>query len=242
MTIPVRFGWGGAAPGLVGLLLLTLTLAASAAYRPQPIAGKTELMRAAHRGETARVLQLLAGGADVDARNGNGGTALMYAALGGHTDVVDVLLDHGARTDLRGSNGWGALMVAAVKGRTEIVRLLLRAGADPNAPDVYGWTPLMRAIYERRLAVAEVLVRHEGVAVNVHSDRGSTPLHLAAIVGARGLAQQLLARGADRTARDQDGRTAGDIARARNDPALARLLDPRTRERSSASHPVGGSS
>ena len=85
-------------------LLLSAALAASfvagAAYRPQELPGKTDLMRAAHRGQVLRVAQLLREGADVNARNGNGGTALMYAALGGHAEVIDVLLREGARWDL----------------------------------------------------------------------------------------------------------------------------------------------
>jgi len=206
------------------LASLLLCSAVAAAPEPQDLPGKTALMGAAQRGVAAQVMRLLRHGADVNARNRNGGTALMYAALGGHVEVVDLLLRHGARTDLKGSNGWGPLMIAAVKGHADVAERLLEAGADPNTPDVYGWTPLMRAIYERRGAVAARLMQRRQVAINVHSDRGSTPLHLAAMVGARDIAEQLIARGADRTLRDEDGRTPADIARARNDRELARVL------------------
>lgn len=189
--------------------------------------GASALMRAARRGDTEAVRALLAGGAEINRRNGNGGTALMYAAVGGHTEIVDLLIRHGADVDARGTNGWGALMVACAKGYVPIVERLLAAGADADLPDVYGWTPLMRAIYEQRQAVARELLSESDVELDAVNDHGSSALHLAAIVGDRDTARALVNRGADTDLADTDGRTAADIAEARGDAGLARLLRSR---------------
>lgn len=195
-----------------------------AADRLDPNPHDDALMRAARAGDLRAVEGLLRAGAAVDQRNGNGGTALMYAAVGNHPRVVDLLLRHGADVDARGANGWGALMIACAKGYVSVVRRLLAAGADVNAPDIYGWTPLMRAVYERRPAVAQILLASDRVDLDAVTDHGSTALHLAAVVGARDIARKLLDHGADASMLDSDGRSAADIAEARGDRSLARLL------------------
>ncbi len=50
------------------------------------------LIDAASHGDIKRVRSLLAGGADVNAKDTDGVTALMMAAQDGHTDIVKVLL------------------------------------------------------------------------------------------------------------------------------------------------------
>lgn len=181
-------------------------------------------MQAARDGDAGAVLDLLKRGATVNQVNGNGGTALMYAAVGGHAQIVDALIRHGADVNARGRNGWGALMIACAKGRADIVESLLAAGAGANLPDLYGWTPLMRAVYEQRSAVMAELMAVADLDLDAVTEHGSTALHLAAIVGDRNTARQLLARGASADLQDYDGRTVADIAEARGDPEFARLL------------------
>lgn len=193
---------------------------------------KTDLMQAARSGDTALVAGLLKRGAPVNARNGNGGTALMYAAVGGHLDAVDLLIRRGADVNAQSANGWGALMIACAKGYRPIIERLLAAGAAANQSDVYGWTPLMRAVYEQRQTALEVLFFRPDLELDAVNEHGSSALHLAAVVGDQRSAQALLERGADVTIRDAEGRTAADIAAARGDSRLARLLgagSPRSR-------------
>ena len=52
-------------------------------------------------GSVARIRDLIARGADVNARNYKGQTALHCAARAGFVEVVSLLLDHGAEVDLR---------------------------------------------------------------------------------------------------------------------------------------------
>ena len=195
-----------------------------------PPAGKTPLMDAAGRGDTATVRKLIGYGADVNAANRNGGTALMYAAAAGRMAALAMLLDHGARVDARSRTGWTALTLAAVKGHPDVVQRLLRAGADINAADVYGWTPLMRAVHEQRHGAVQVLLDAPGVDVDARNEHGSTALHLAAQRGDRPIVEHLLAGGANPELEDQEGLTPSEIASMTGHPDLASFLAPRRGE------------
>lgn len=82
------------------------------------------------RGNLEIVLDLLARGIDVDARDRYGQTALMLAAHAGHREVVEILVAHRANVHITAKFGLSALMLALVAGHEEIARLLANAGSD----------------------------------------------------------------------------------------------------------------
>ena len=95
--------------------------------------GEKELLDAAFKGETEKVIQLLNEGVNIEAKASDEGTPLMYAALKGHKDTVKTLIEKGAKPNARDRNRCTALMEAASGGYVEVVKVLLKAGADPNA-------------------------------------------------------------------------------------------------------------
>jgi ankyrin repeat protein len=96
-------------------------------------------------GDAAKTL--IAKGADVTARSGNGTTPLHLAAERGHSDVADLLIVNGAATHAKRDDGWTPLMVAAQEGRVEVAGLLLKKGADVGATNLNGTTALYLAAY-----------------------------------------------------------------------------------------------
>lgn len=134
-----------------------------------------QLLEAVNAGDIARAGQLLAGGADVNARDAYGATTLMIAANSGNAEMVEALLAAGADVDAKDELGWTALMKACYnadqdRGFPEIVSRLIAAGADPNVKITYGIRPLMLAagygeagVCEALLAGgADVLARNDG--------------------------------------------------------------------------------
>jgi len=99
------------------------------------IKGRTPLMLAAFRGNTAAVINLLERGADVNARDGDGDTALMFAAYKGHALVVALLLQYGANVYARARNGWTAKK-AAQSGLHEHIADMLQRAETVGSPQI----------------------------------------------------------------------------------------------------------
>lgn len=90
---------------------------------------------------------LLAGGADVNAKTGNGQTPLHAAANAGTAAMVELLLANGAAVNLQDNTGRAPLHVAADRGQKDIVELILAHGAEVNVRDNQRRTPLHFAGY-----------------------------------------------------------------------------------------------
>jgi len=176
--------------------------------------GETALHRAAMQGETAVASLLIARGADPNAGTKTGETPLHWAVIGhggfrwtmpfksdtnrdrhvNSVAVVQLLLDAGAFVDARDDKGWTPLHWAAAYGHVQLARILVTAGADPNIKvgDVQ--------------RVGRMTAAHKGAP-------GQTPLQLAVGDGdSPALVAYLLAHGADPNVKDDDGRTALDVA------------------------------
>lgn len=119
-----------------------------------------ELLAAAGSGETAKVGQLLAAGADPNVRRQAGLTPLISAALGGRADIVKLLVDKGADVNAKSDSGMTPLMVAAAQGHEEVAELLLGKGADPNIRDASGLTAFKMAAMRQHQEVAALLRPH----------------------------------------------------------------------------------
>jgi len=112
---------------------------------------RREWEQAVLRGSIDELQNLLADGADIDARDGHGQTALMLAAAAGHAQVVEWLVGHAAELNQTAKYGLSALMLAVIRGHVEVVRTLVAAGADPGlcgsgAPGFAGKTALDLAV------------------------------------------------------------------------------------------------
>ncbi len=89
-----------------------------------------QLFDAARKGDLEQVKSLRSKGADVRAKDNEGGTVLMAAALGsGNLDVVKLLIDKGADVNTKANNGLTASRIAGEKRNDKIVELLKAHGA-----------------------------------------------------------------------------------------------------------------
>lgn len=130
-----------------------------------------DLHNAAEKGDIVAVTDLLAKGADVNAKNNSGRTPLHIASLKGHKDVVQLLLDKGAEVNAaNNSDGLTPLHHATFKGYIAVIQLLLAKGADVNAKTNEGHTPLYIATIMGHNDVAQFLL-DKSAEVNARQTR-----------------------------------------------------------------------
>jgi ankyrin repeat protein len=204
----------------------TLTGGNGGIIHDRPLGGLTALMFAARQGaiETARVL--VAAGADINATEPQYGfTAMQTAVFNGHYDMAGLLIDRGAdvndgslyiAVEMRNlatySNRPNPPEIDRQLTSLDVVTRLLERGADPNRPYTKtipprqaqgnitvtpGATPLFRAIRSHDLVVVRLLME-KGANPSVKTKDGSTPLMVAAGLGAR--------RGGDEEVTEAEGR------------------------------------
>jgi len=88
-----------------------------------------QMGKAASRGDTASLLELLEDGADVNELDADGRTPVLLATRGNHVDTVRALVEAGADPNIADRQGTTALQHARRRGYVEIARILENAGA-----------------------------------------------------------------------------------------------------------------
>jgi ankyrin repeat protein len=122
-------------------------------------------------------------------------------------------------------DGFQPLGLAAFFGQAEVVDALLPRGAEVNtrARHTFGVAAINAALAGPKPDIARTLIA-AGADVNSPQNSGETPLHATAFRGNVELTQFLLDQGANRAARNSDGKTPADIARERGHNDVAELL------------------
>lgn len=202
--------------------------------RPQPRSA-LEAALVAGAGQEASVRLLLDRGVPPDVRAEDGRTPLMQAAERGASQAVALLVERGADARASDARGAAALHYATT---TLVAARLLEAGAEVDARARWtngteGWTPLLIAAKDRRWDVVRLLLDH-GAAIDArampndegdeHVGIGATALMTAAREGDLEVVRELIARGADLTAKSPSGRSALSFACEGSPEVVAELL------------------
>ena len=165
-------------------------------------AGSIPLIEAVKGRDAAEVRRLLAAGADVAERWGDGATALHWAVLRQDAATTDVLLGAGADPGAANDHGVTPLALACTNGDAALVRRLLAAGADPDAATSMGETALMTCARGGDAGAVAALLDRGATSVNARErTRGQTALMWAAAHRHADVVRVLLAHGADVHAR-----------------------------------------
>lgn len=152
---------------------------------------------AVNAGDVARVVELIAQGADVNSPD-LFGTPLHLAAAKGRTGIALILIDRGADIEAAGEpEGALPLHTAALNGQSEVAALLLDRGADVDARDAAGRTALMVASGFLHPDVAKLLLAHGADPQAQDVVWGDMPIHYAACSGDIEIMRLLLAAGVD---------------------------------------------
>jgi ankyrin repeat protein len=189
-----------------------------------------QMGKAASRGDTASLLELLDDGADVNELDADGRTPVLLATRGNHVDAVRVLVEAGADVDIRDNRLDNPFLYAGAEGLLDIVRLMIDAGADPALTNRFGGTALIPASERGHVAVVQELLDHSDVDVDHVNNLGWTAL-LEAIVLSNGdaphqaIVRLLVDHGADITIADKDGVTPLEHARSRGFREIVAILE-----------------
>jgi ankyrin repeat protein/L-ascorbate metabolism protein UlaG (beta-lactamase superfamily) len=199
---PLHYAIGLDSPDVANLLV-----SRGADVNARTTAGTTPLRAAALWGRLAVIKSLLDKGADPRETLPNGETLLHVTALIGPAEAIGLFVARGAPVNAVTDVAATPLLVACTGGNIATAKALLEQGADPNLRDASGRQPLVLAVRTGQADfVKRMLDAGAKVAEGTTADKRSA-LHTAAAMGFGSIVDLLLAKGADRTARDSQGRT-----------------------------------
>jgi ankyrin repeat protein len=192
--------------------------------------GCTALMVAIEKSNSEAAKLLIHYGAEVNTKNGKQESALVKAIKTRQTEIAKRLVERGADcTEELAKRNETVLTLAAWYRAYELFELMVVSvkQAQPGALKRLDWEGrnlLHRAIVDYQIEVTEILLR-QGVNIEAAGKSNNRPLHTAAEYGRHEHLKLLLAYGANREAKNFDGRTALDFARLLKHEACIELLE-----------------
>jgi uncharacterized protein len=105
-----------------------------------------QLIKAAWDNDLGRARDLIARGADVNAKDNTVQSAYLISTSEGYLDLLNLTLNHGADVDSKDSFNGTGLIRAADRGHADIAGRLVQADVKINHINNLGWTALHEAI------------------------------------------------------------------------------------------------
>jgi ankyrin repeat protein len=195
----------------------------------QEAAASGGLHAAAFRGDVGEISRLLAGGADVGARDTHRRTALHVAAHGGHWEAAQALLAGGADPNAKDVQRYDIITIVAVRDDVVFLQRAIAHGADAKAiTSPYDGTALIAAAHLGHDEVVATLIK-AGAPLDHVNNLGWTALIEAIVLGDGGprhvrCVKLLVEAGADPNIADRQGRTPLALARARGFGAMVDII------------------
>mgnify|MGYP000079041106 CR=1 FL=1 len=166
--------------------------------------GYTPLMVAAFCGKLHSVKWFLEKGATVACEDKTGRNTLHHAAAGGDTDIISLIHTHLPNIESKTGEGYTPLMVAAFCGKLHLVKWFLEKGATVTSVGSNRWNVLHFAAQGGDPDTIDLILTHLPDIESKTAD-GETPLIIAVLHGKLQGVKCLLERGANPSAKDNDG-------------------------------------
>ena len=171
--------------------------------------------------------------AKLDLQDKAGWSALMRAVESGGILKVEELVRRSASLNLRNNAGLTPLMIASQNGYSEILKILTNGAEYIDSRDNGGRSALMHASEHGHVQIVKQLIKCGG-CIDLQDNQGRSPLMIACQNGHAGLASMLLDSGANSYLKNEERKTAFDIALSSSYP---KILDEFTKLRTEPSFP-----
>ena len=187
------------------------------------------LHAAAHAGDVQRI-SLLAAGAALNTRDGNGRTPIHVAAFARQREAIRALVKAGADLNLLDKDRYDAVTIASVADDEETLRTLLALGASAQqVTSRYDGTALIAAAHLGHDGVVRQLIAAGAPLDHVNNLHWTAAIE-AVVLGDGGLRHQktlqaLIDAGAGLQLTDRQGNTPLQLARSRGYVEMVRMLE-----------------
>ena len=219
---------------LMAALVATLGFACAAQAQTAPstteLARYDGLFRAAWEGDAGQVAELVAGGANTEARDSAGRRPVHVAAFASNGEALKALARAGADMNALDGQAYDVVTIAAVANDPELMTLAIDLGNDPGlTTSPYDGTALIAAAHLGHVEVVRRLIK-AGAPLDHVNNLHWTAVMEAVVLGDGGadhlkVLDLLLDAGADRTLTDRDGVTPLEHARSRGYSAMVNRLE-----------------
>lgn len=155
----------------------------------------------------------------IDEQNEKGESPLLIAVHHNMIDIAKILVDHGANINLQDHIQYSPYLYAGAQGKTEILTYMLEnSEPDQSIVNRFGGNALIPAAEKGHLANVKLLLTDGRVDIDHQNHYGYTALIEAVALrdGSKiyqDIVRELLAHGANKELRDNQGKTAEDYAR-----------------------------
>ncbi|KAF9765323.1 hypothetical protein IL306_002410 [Fusarium sp. DS 682] len=214
-------GSSGFAKGLSSLTNSFKAMTAGLWPKPDPLS--TALCQAALRGDVQQMSGLLAQGANINGRNGEGNSPLSCAILANQENAVRFLLGAGADTNGKDMKMPPVFLAASV-GSIGVARMLINQGAwNVNAASWSGQSYFVDVCNSENLEGIQLLLEN-GAKPNTTNTSGRPVLAQAVKKGNIELVRMLLRHGANPDTSDLSGNSLLSIAASQDRMDMMKLL------------------
>lgn len=210
-------------------LMITKPAGAQTAPSKSEIAGYAGLHKAAHLGDVAAIRELVAKGANLEAKDSAGRTPVHVAAFASRAEALKALAKAGADMNALENQAYDPVTIASVANDLKILDLSLKLGAKAgNITSPYHGTALIAAAHLGHHKVVKRLIAAKAPLDHVNN-LGWTALMEAVVLGDGGKnhvesARALVKAGADKSIADRQGVTPLAHARSRGFSAMIKVI------------------